>query len=252
MKIIAKQFLRLYLKYLSLLVLAIHRPFVIAVAGSTNKYFIEKEIKDQLLARGKSVRSSPKNFNTEIGLPLAILDLPSGYNSYKRWLPVILAAAKKIFQRDYPSFLVLSLGSSDPGDMKYLLRLVRPRIVVVSDITQRYLEGFSGLDELLREYEYLAKTLKPSDFLLLNHDNYRVASLAKGTQAQLISFGLADAADCRAFNVQKESDGQSFSIIFNKKEERLQIKRFGEHHLYASLAAQIVADIVFEAESGKI
>ena len=44
MKIIFKIILQYYLKYITKLVLAIHRPTIIAIAGSTNKTFVKDEI----------------------------------------------------------------------------------------------------------------------------------------------------------------------------------------------------------------
>jgi UDP-N-acetylmuramyl pentapeptide synthase len=78
MKSFFKQLLKYYLKYITKLVLFIHKPVIIAVAGSTNKTFVRDEIRNILEKKGFSVRANPRSFNTEIGLPLAILDLPSG------------------------------------------------------------------------------------------------------------------------------------------------------------------------------
>ncbi len=246
MKSLFRQLLRLYLKLICLLVLAWRRPIVIAVAGSANKYFIEKEIKDFLLAQGETVRSSPKNFNTEIGLPLAILDLPSGYNSFRRWLPVIRQAFMRLFERSYPRFLVVSLGSSDPGDMRYLLSIVRPRIAIVSDITQRYLEGFSGLDEFLGEYSDLARSLRPDSFLILNADNQRVFSLSSLSRARALSFGESEQADCRLISAETRLDGQFISYAFEGETRSELIKRFGRHHVRARLIRVLVATLIQE------
>jgi len=85
MKTFLKQLLKYYLKYITKLVLAIHQPLIIGLTGSTNVIFTRDEIKRQLAQTGLAARSNPKNFNTEIGLPLAILNLPSGYNSYRHY-----------------------------------------------------------------------------------------------------------------------------------------------------------------------
>ena len=92
MKKILKIFLKLYLKILTKIALCIHRPLVIAVAGSINKPFVKMAIKDVLTEAGFKCRANPKNFNTEIGLPLAILYLESGYNSYRKWAEIVVKA----------------------------------------------------------------------------------------------------------------------------------------------------------------
>src|SRR3989339_92491 len=119
MKKIFKIILQYYLKFITKLVLLIHRPTVIAISGSVNKSFFRDEIKKVLAEQGKTVRANPKNFNTEIGLPLAILNIESGYNSYRAWLPIIWKAFLAIFQKNFPEYLVLELGVSQRGDMRY-------------------------------------------------------------------------------------------------------------------------------------
>ncbi len=190
-----KKLLQYYLKYITKLVLFIYRPTIITIAGSTNKTFVKEEIKKVLKKQGLIIRSNPKSFNTEIGLPLAILNLSSGYNSYRLWLPIIFQAAKAIFNKNFPKILVLELGISEPADMKYLLSIIHPKIAVITDITQRYLESFSDMDELVSEYEYLAKKIDKSGLIILNYDNLRVRKLATSTKVKIKFFGLQKARE---------------------------------------------------------
>jgi UDP-N-acetylmuramoyl-tripeptide--D-alanyl-D-alanine ligase len=272
MKFIFKKILQYYLKYITKFVLFIHRPTIIAIAGSTNKTFVKDEIskilkessfakatedgeginpapfrqsisdtKRQLPERcGVSVRSNPKSFNTEIGLPLAILNLPSGYNSYKNWLPIIFKAGIKIFQFNFPKFLVLEVGVSDPGDMKYLLTIIKPKIVVITDITQRYLEGFEDMDALVEEYEYLVKKVNKKGLVVLNYDNPRIKKMANISRNKIKFFGFGDGADCRAVEIKKESGGQLIKIKHNNILSEHKINRFGNHHIYALLVGLII------------
>lgn len=246
MKIFFKILLKYYLKYISKLVLFIYKPIIIVVAGSANKHFVKQEIKKRLLEKGFSVRSNPKNFNTEIGMPLAILNLPSGYNCYKKWLPIFFLAFKKIFQADFPKFLVLSLGSSDPGDMKYLLKIIKPEIAVIIEITQRYMEGFSGLNGLLNEYACLAEKLNKKNLLLLNNDNLRISSLKHRANAKVITFGFSKNSDCQADILKRTTSGQNIKIIFKNKFHNYNIKKFGRHHVYARMAGLIIQTYVSE------
>ncbi len=242
MKFILKPLLKYYLKYITKLVLLVHRPTVIAIAGSVNKTFAKDEIKEQLQAKGIKFRANPKSFNTEIGLPLAILYLSSGYNCYRDWLPIIFKALAAIFQRDFPKFLILELGVSGRGDMKYLLSIIKPKIALITDITQRYLESFVDMDALVKEYKQLATRMGASDLLILNYDNIRIRQLAKFSRAKIETFGLQKQAAWRALDVQQGSDGLTFKVEHNKKIASYHINRFGRHHIYASLAGLVVED----------
>jgi UDP-N-acetylmuramoyl-tripeptide--D-alanyl-D-alanine ligase len=249
MKIILKILLKYYLKYITKYVLMIHRPTIVAIAGSTNKTFVKDEISRRLRAAGLSVRSNPRSFNTDIGLPLAILGLPSGFNDYRAWLPIIWQAAKAMTTIDFPRYLVLELGISDHGDMKHLLSIIEPDIGIITDITQRYLEGFADMDELIGEYQYLAAAIGENGILILNNDNRRVAELKNLTKGRVVSFGLADQADWHVADVHRTILGQNFEIVSAVGKTAHSISCFGEHHLYASLAGEIVNYVVKETKA---
>ncbi len=240
MKSIFKTILQYYLKYITKLVLLIHRPTIIAIAGSTNKTFIKEEVNGVLRELGKSVRANPRSFNTEIGLPLAILYLPSGYNSYRNWLPIISKAFLAIFQRDFPQYLVLELGVSDPGDMKYLLSIIKPRLAIITDITQRYLESFSDMDRLVGEYECLVKRIQKSGLIILNYDNIRIRNLAKVAEAPVEFFGLQSGAHWQAVELDRGAQEQIIKVKHHNIVNQHKIKRFGKHHVYSLLVGLIV------------
>ncbi len=240
MKVILKPILKYHLKYLAKLALFIHKPVVVAVAGSTNKYFTRQSIKKILEEACLFPGSCEKNFNTEIGLPLAILGLPSGYNSYKKWLPIIKEAPLAAIRKDFPKILILELGVSDPGDMKYLLSIVRPQVVVVTEITQRYLEGFADMDNLVSEYEFLLNSLDQKDLCVLNYDNSKIRNIAKQCQAKIISFGFSKGVDYQIQNTKQKDGGQEIIINFNNNIKNYFIPKFGKHHIYSFTAALII------------
>ncbi len=244
MKTIFKYLLRIYLKYITKLVLLIHQPTIIAITGSINKPFVKVAIKKALVVEGLRVRANPKNFNTEIGLPLAILALPSGYNSFADWLPIIFAAPKRIFTRNFPGFLVLGLGTSDPGDMKYLLSVVRPNITIVTDITQRYLESFSDMNELVGEYEYLISRMPKNGLLVTNNDNTRLVDLKRSAKCPVLTFAIDNPAAYQAKNISATATGQKFNLEHKGKQELISINRFGKHHISAFLIGRIIKDYV--------
>jgi UDP-N-acetylmuramoyl-tripeptide--D-alanyl-D-alanine ligase len=245
MKAFSRYLLKYYLKLCARLALLFHRPKVIAVAGSVNKYFFKEEIARLLRAQGFSVRCNPKDFNTAIGLPLAILDLPSAYHSYWEWLPILWRAAKKIFDRDWPEWLVLELGVSDKGEMKYLFSIAKPKIVVITEITQRYLEAFSDMDELGGEYEYLARRVVKKGLLVLNYDNSKVRQLAAKAKSRVVFFSLSAGAAGQenigyAKEITKLPVGQKITTVYKNQEQDFEIKFFGEHHVQALLAGEII------------
>lgn len=241
MKPLFKILLKYYLKYITKLALFIHRPVIIAVAGSTNKAFTKNEIKKKLESSGKKVWANSKSLNTEIGLPLSILRLPSGYGSYRDWLPVLAQSIKAVWQKDYPRYIVLELGISKPGDMKHLLSIVSPGISVITDITQRYLESFSGMDDLVEEYGLLVKRTPKKGLVVLNVDNGRVKNLAKVSVAPIITFGKNEKANCCAKEIERTANGEKITIVYNNREETHSINSFGTHNVYAYLTSFLIS-----------
>ena len=252
MKKIFKLLLKYYLKYITKLVLLIHRPVIIAIAGSTNKTFVKEEVSRVLRELGKNARANPRSFNTEIGLPLAVLNLSSGYNSYKNWLPIISKAFLAIFQRNFPQYLILELGVSDPGDMKYLLSIIKPRLAIITNITQRYLESFSDMDRLAGEYEYLAKKAEKSGVVALNYDNIKVRNMKKITNAPVKFFSIKNNNKIsnlwQSVEINKTDKGQTVKISHNNIFKEYKINRFGDHHVYNLLIGLIIKDYVKKEE----
>lgn len=245
MKFFCKTILKYYLKYVTKIVLAIHRPTVVAISGSSNKTFIRDEIRKILEKNGKTVRANPKSFNTEIGLPLAILNIGSGYNSYRAWLPIIGKAFLSIFQKNFPEFLVLELGVSQKGDMRYLLSIVRPKISIIAEINQRYVESFSGMDNLFLEYSYLSRHTKKDGAIILNYDNIRVRSLGRKTQARVEFFGKTKKEGIfQIKKIEKQETGQKFLLFHKDKTQEFFVPRFGEHNVYAATAGKVFEHIL--------
>ncbi len=242
MKSFLKFFLKHYLKFLAKLNLLIHRPKIIAIAGSTNKTFVKEEIGKVLEKHNLSFRLNPRNFNTEIGLPLAVLNLKSGYNFYLDWIPAVFKAPFSIFSANYPKILVLELGIAEPGDMKFLLSIIRPNVRVITDITQRYRESFDDMDELTGEYALFLKTAEKGDLVILNSDNDKIAEISKESKARVIMFSLHNVSPWQGKITEKTDIYQK---IFVHGEE-YKILRHGDHHAYALLIGLIIEKYVCE------
>jgi len=245
MKTFLKHFLKYYLKCATKIVLARHRPKIVAISGSINKSFFKDAIKLDLEKKGLTVRANEKSFNTEIGLPLAILNLPSGYNSYKNWWPAVTGALVEIFRSNFPQVLILELGVSAPGDMKFLISIARPDIAVITDITQRYLESFSDMDNLVNEYELLAQKTKREGVVILNADNNRVRAISKKLKGRrVIFFGKSKESDWQIIAAAKNERGQRITVEHKREIFKYETNRFGEHHAYAYAASRAVGKAI--------
>lgn len=247
MKPFFKKIIQFHLKLFTKIILWRKKPFIIAVAGTTNKTTIKEYILKFLREKygENEVRGNPRSYNTEIGLPLAILYLDSGESSIPKWLKILIQAKMKaLFSRKFPSKLVLELGVEKKGDMEYLLEMVRPAWVVVTNIEGNYSDAQSNLEEIFGEMKLLAQKLPASGKLILNFDHERVKALADFSKAEKISYGFSDGVDAQAMNLKTTVQGQTFDFSFQGKHESVEIKKYGRHNVYAWMIAKIVKEIM--------
>ncbi len=247
MENIFKIIIQFLLKWLAKIYLWRFGPYVIVVAGATNRHWIKEAIIEALEEKGLKARGSQKNFNAEIGLPLSILGLPSGERSFKQWLKIFFKAVKIIAKYQFltANYLVLELAIDRPDNMDYLLSIVKPNAVALTTITMIYRENFEDLDEIALEYQKLVKALPSDGLLFLNFDDERIRDLAKFASCRALTYGLNDGADFQAKNIRKVINGQKFEIYCPRGSASVPcksalIERFGKHHIYAKIAGYAI------------
>ena len=146
-------------------------PQVIAIAGSHGKTII-KRIVTELLARRYRVQPNPRSYNTDIGLPLAILnielasvrlrDLARGF-AQALWTTLLKTEA--------PDILVLEFGVRHRGDMQQLIRTVIPDIAILTTLTPSYSTDVEELHTLQDEMQMLCRAAGASCRFVIDGDD---------------------------------------------------------------------------------
>lgn len=245
MKPLLKKFVQWYLKMLTIAVVRRHKPEIIAVAGSVNKTQTKDTIK-KALSPFFSIRANPKSYNTEIGLPLAVLYLPSGESDAVQWLMVLLkGTAVALWGRDFPKKLVLELGIDRPGDMAYLMTLIRPDIAVITNITDLYITNFGNFEKMLREYEILVRRVPKNGLVIIDKDDPQAEHLARLAQCDVKRIALSDA------RYESAGDSMRFTVKHGNKALSGRIKGRGEYRIKAFLYALILAEY-YSLDVGKL
>ena len=147
----------LLLRTLARLRLRRKNPRVIAIAGSHGKTVI-KRIVTELLARQYRVQPNPRSYNTDIGLPLAILNIELasvGLRDLARGF--VRAVWTALFNAEAPDILVLEFGVRHRGDMQQLIRTVVPDIAILTTLTPSYSTDVEELHTLQDEIRQLCR-----------------------------------------------------------------------------------------------
>lgn len=235
-------------------VLRKYKPEIIAITGSVGKTSTKEAIAT-VLADHFFVRKSAKSYNSELGVPLTVLGLTTGWNSLLHWIRNLVDGAKLIFKKQpYPELLILEIGADRPGDIATLVRWVHPHVVVVTAIGEVpvHVEFFAGRKDLAKEKSALLRHLAPNDIAVLNADDEVVADMMQETRAKHISYGREAHAVVRGteymLTYQADSNGtrRPLGITFKAdyKGSTVPIKIdgvFGRPVFYAALAAMAVA-----------
>lgn len=198
---------------------------VIAITGSTGKT-TTKDMVASVLAQKFKVLKNEENFNNEIGLPLAILKLEKEHQA-----------------------LVVEMAMRRPGEIKYLAKIAKPQIGLITNIGLAHVELLKTRENISRAkselLEVLAENFRPSGGLkkpviILNSDDDFFKTLAKKAQKLKLTvktFGLKGKPDCSAGKIVHSLKGVDFVLKMAGEEIEAHLGQPGRHNVYNALAA---------------
>ncbi|MDQ5952090.1 MAG: Alanine racemase [Patescibacteria group bacterium] len=174
-----------------------YHPTVVAVTGSVGKTSTRSAIAIALGAKYR-VRTPYKNYNNEIGLPLAVLGEQSPGKNAWEWLKLFTRAVRS---KDMPEYLVLEYGVDKPGDMAGLIRIAHPQTVVITAISPVHVSNYPSLEALIDEKAALGEAVLQDGLVLLNGDDVRVMGMRKRFHAPVRTYSLSN-GDAYATDIQ--------------------------------------------------
>jgi UDP-N-acetylmuramoyl-tripeptide--D-alanyl-D-alanine ligase len=233
-------------------VLARYTPKIIAVTGSVGKTTTKDAI-FAALSPQLHIRKSDKSFNSDIGVPLAILGLENGWRDPFVWLSNIVRGSLLIVVKsDYPVWLVLEVGADRPGDIKNIARWLRPDIAVITAVPEIpvHVEFFDSPAAVLREKRSLAEHLKPGGTLIINGDDPHLSDLRSDFQGRTHTYGAEDHNDFFSSHdeivYQREIPiGIRFCVTHDNASVPVSVYgALGRPRMYSALAALAVSSAV--------
>jgi len=231
------------------ILLARHKPIIIAITGSVGKTSMKDAIYS-ILKKHYPTRKSEKSFNSDIGVPLTVLGLPNAWSNPLLWLKNIIDGFfVAFFTRDYPTYLILETGVDRPGDMEKLASWIKPDILVLTRFPDVpvHVEFFSTPEAVVKEKMYLANALKPSGVVIYNHDDQIIQQELSQVRQQTIGYSryLTSQFNASADKIIYSDDvpmGISFVVENIKDKAEVRINgTVGEPAVYTATGAIAVA-----------
>ncbi|OHA09029.1 MAG: hypothetical protein A3B37_03590 [Candidatus Sungbacteria bacterium RIFCSPLOWO2_01_FULL_59_16] len=236
-----KRTLASILRLLARAMLRRYRPKIVGVTGSVGKTSAKEAIFTVLQTKFR-VRRSEKNYNTEIGVPLAILGIPHCGRNIFTWAFAFFRVAVRMLIRDrrYPEILVLEMGADRPGDIAYLTKLAPPDVGVITAIGEIpvHVEFFAGPKELALEKSKLIEALPPEGCAVLNFDDAAIVNIRSRTAGRVLSYGFGEGAAIRVANYALDPHGIRFTLERGGRSAAVKLgSTFGRQQAYAAAAA---------------
>ncbi|GAB6875893.1 UDP-N-acetylmuramoyl-tripeptide--D-alanyl-D-alanine ligase [Thermaerobacter litoralis] len=161
---------------------------VVGITGSVGKT-TTKEMAAAVLEQRFAVLKTAGNYNTDIGLPLTLLDLEERHQ-----------------------VAVLEMAMRGLGEIARLASIAEPDVGVVTVVAESHLEFLGSLERVAQAKGELVEALPPEGIAILNADDPRVRAMAARTRARVLTFGTGSDAEVRAVAVESRGAGTRFRL----------------------------------------
>lgn len=197
---------------------------IIAITGSAGKTSTKEALRKALAAVG-SVHASDKSFNNHWGVPLTLARLPA--------------------DADYAVF---EIGMNHPGEIRPLVKFVRPHIAIVTLIAAAHLGFFRDLEEVAAAKAEIFEGVEPGGHALINRDDAHYKQLEMAAREAGVDnvwgFGEHSRATFKLVKTKLLADGATFTAKLAGEEVVARIGAPGRHmvqNAIATLAAAYLA-----------
>lgn len=183
---------------------------IIGITGSIGKT-TSKEYLFAILQKHFSVFHTPKNYNSQIGMPISLLNAADDHQVY-----------------------IIEMGMSEKGNMEQLVRIGPPTIGWVTHISHSHFSGFCSLEEIAEEKAKIFSSPKLKT-RILHKDILQYASL-HSSSSQTIVCGR---------DIELLSQDLQFQIRYYKElSDNFSLEIPGKHLLNNFLGAVAVAKLL--------
>ncbi len=189
---------------------------VIAVTGSAGKTSTKEALRHCLAAQA-TVSANLASLNNHWGVPLSLSRMAPDVN-----------------------YGVFELGMNNPGEILELVRLVRPRVVIITNVEAAHIGNFASVAEIADAKAEIFQAVEPGGAAVLNREHplfhhLRDKAVAAGIE-RIVGFGRHEDAEVRLISAKRSSESSRLKVeIFGDVYEFL-LPLPGEHMIANALA----------------
>jgi UDP-N-acetylmuramoyl-tripeptide--D-alanyl-D-alanine ligase len=193
-------------------------PRVVGITGSIGKTSAKEAI-SAVLRQQFRVHHSPGNLNTEVGLPISILNAPEGVE-----------------------VMVLEMGGAYAfGELALLANIAKPEVGVVTNVFPVHLERMGSIEAIAETKAELVAALPEQGVAVLNGDDRQVRAMASRARGRVLFYGHSSNCHVRVDDVESNGlKGSSFWLTINRRRTHVKIPFLGAAGVQAALVALAV------------
>jgi UDP-N-acetylmuramoyl-tripeptide--D-alanyl-D-alanine ligase len=204
---------------------------VIGVTGSNGKT-TTKDMIAALLGTTFKVHKTQANLNTEIGLPLTLLEMDED-----------------------TEIAVLEMGMRGRGQIDELTMIARPDVAVITVIGESHLELLGSREEIARAKTEILHGLKEGGLFVYNGDDPLIdqvlGEMPKPADLRVCRFGARSSSDIYPTGIMQEEDGTRFTVNVDASHSYY-IPLLGRHNVLNAVAAIAVAEYMGVSTANQI
>ncbi|HEY3795539.1 MAG TPA: UDP-N-acetylmuramoylalanyl-D-glutamyl-2,6-diaminopimelate--D-alanyl-D-alanine ligase, partial [Bradyrhizobium sp.] len=191
---------------------------------SVGKTSTKEALRSVLSAQGQT-HASTASFNNHWGVPLSLARCP--------------ADAK---------FAIAEIGMNHAGEIRPLVKMVRPHIAIITTVEPVHLEFFAGIEAIADAKAEIFEGLEPNGAVVLNRDNAQFARLQRRARklgiCRIVSFGADEKAEARLLDLSLHATCSAVHADILGQEVTYKIGMPGHHMAMNSLAVLAASALV--------